>query len=880
MRILQNIMEDSLVNKGLADKDVDLTLKMDIIQVVDKYSDLISRSAGNNDSRATRVLGLRLQLDCRILETEMKELIKPDLYRGRVSATIKISEMWKVIETRAWTEDDTNLIRAVLSSFGRGAVLDLLDSHNFESKDVERVKRFSKAVYDLQRYISLMFTKMVDIRPRTMRSILEDAETSISVVAHLFNAKRSILENADLDMLKTAHDVTGKLDLWKQLLRASFEPTLRGVCQVTQQILLMQRIYSPDKIRPWHRGYLLAYVSKIIRQSMQIVDILCSGRSGILTTTDILLQSDSNRSSLLTFWRTFWEVLNIAFISATSWAESEDKDVMKNFLRDVLEAAIVLFDSLKCIDANLTGTNFDTSPVKVSSTQQTLLKDIQTPIASLSKWLCLSVDDLRETTLILAIRILKRFARAEVPVTEDTIVQYYRLAHGKKKNNMSEEQRERLLFALSEHDVEPATRKAVESMAASRVAGRMTPPSTTAEKSGRITPEIAKVKGKEIIDLSDEKEFLGNYLSDLEVQDFMERLEKKTPTRQTPTLRQTKLDFSKGVLKPPVSSSMTRATSVPSKPIISKPMISKDKFPATSSNVTGLAQLRADFRAERQALKVGVKPRRAPVEAPKTDGFGRPLDASGKATEAPRPLAPPPKKIEESSSSESDSDSDGGGLFSIARENKSPPKIRKVEKRKVQLLGEPVTSRIQLQAQDRRLRRAPSERQIRARLEPDLTPLITRILSWSPSQTGLYPPNTDQSSFRRVAATFPSPNKYEETFEPLLMLECWQHILQAKQEGLGESFDFMIENRQKIDEYVGLFITMKTTAWANAAINDPDLIIISNSAGSGGIECFARVKGIKKNPESVELSLRCIPPSKLAALLVPKAKMYGSKLFR
>lgn len=872
MGMLAAVMEESLVETGLIDKDVDLALKLDIIQMAEKYAATIVRNANANDSRATRVLGLRLQLDCRVLETEMKELIKPDLYRGRLNSNVTLSEMWKIIETRSWSEDDTNLIRAVLASVGRAATFDLLDSHNFETKDVERVKRFSKAVFELHRYMVLMFNKMTDIRPRTMRSILEDASATSSVVANLFNAKRQNLENANLNMLKTTYDVSGKLDLWKQLLRVSFDPTLRGVSQITQQILFMQRIYPPEKVRQWHRGYLLAYVAKIIRQSMQIVDILCSGRSGILTTTDILQHSDSNTSSLLVFWRTFWEVLNIAIISATAWAEREDKDVMKNFLRDVLEGASALFDALKCLDASLSGTEFDqSSPVKVSLTQRSLLKDMQTPLASLSKWLCLNVDELRETTLTVAIRILKRFARAEVQVREDTLVQYYRLAHGKKKNNMSEEQRERLLYALSEHDVEPTTRKAVQSMAATRIAGRMTPPPQI-NKSGRVIPELAKVKSREVIDLSEEKDFLGDYLTDSELSEFMDRLEKKTPVGKTPVMKQTKLDFSKGVLKPPGSTSITRTTSM-----LSKPVMIKDKAPPPPSNLSGLAQLRADFRADRLPVKVVAKAHRAPVEAPKTDAFGRPLDAAGKVIEPPRP---PPRKIEESSSSESDSDSDGGGLFSIAKENKSPPKIRRVEKRKVQLLGEPVPSRIQLQAQERALRRAPSERQIRARLDPDLTSLLTRILAWTPSHNSPFPPNTGEATFKRVAASFPSPNKYEETFEPLLMLECWQHIQQAKSEGLGESFDFMIENRQKIDDYVGLFITMKNTTWADAAINDPDLIIISNTAGSGGKECFARVKGIKKKPDSVELSLRCIPSPEIASLLVPKARMFGVKLFR
>ena len=603
---------------------------------------------------------------------------------------------------------------------------------------------------------------------------------------------------------------------------------------------------------------------------MQIVDILCSGRSGILTTTDILSQSDSYGESLQLFWRTFWEVLNVAFISATSWAVEEDKDTMKNFLRDVLEGASVLFDALKSIDTSLSGSRYEEiSPIKASNIQHTLLKHVQTPLQSLSKWLALSVEDLRETTLTLAIKMLKRFARAEVQVREDTIVQYYRLAHGKKKNNMSEEQRERLLFVLSEHDVEPETRKAVAAMAATRATKAI----HSGSVSSHLLPEAAKDKSREPIDLTKD-EYSTDYLSDSELSEFMDQLDKKSQVQKPAAMKQTKLDFSKSTLKPPTSTTMTRTTSLPS-----KSSFTTQKAPLPIGH-SGLAQLKADFRTERKTASVtGLKSHhRAPVAAPATDAFGRPLDAAARVVEPPRP---PPKKVEESSTSESDSDDDDdGGLFSIAKENKSPPKLRKVEKRKIQLLGEPVRSRIALQAREQEFRRVPSERNIRARLEPDLTSLLKLVLAWTPGHTGPFPPGTKQADFKRVDAMFTSPYKYEETYEPLLMLECWQHIQHAKSESLGETFDFMIENRQKIDEYVELFVTMKPTVYANVGLLDPDLVIISNRQGSGGKECFAKVQGMKKKKDSVELVLRCLPSTEMAAALVPKVTMFGVKLFR
>lgn len=856
-------LENCIADTELVERDVDLALKLETAQMVDKYDSVVTRTLSNADGQVIRVLGLRLRLDCVLLEREMKELLKPDVYRGRVVPTLQLSSVWNVIERRLWTEEDTGLIRSVLAAINRAVVLDLLDSKKFESKDVGRVKQYNEAVYSLQNILAAMFTKLGDIRPRILRSILEDEETCISVTAHLLNAKRLNLESADLSMLKTAYDVSGKSDLWKQLLKLSFKPALLGICQVSQQILSLQKIYPFDKVRSWHRVYLLTFVSKIIRQGMQIVELLCSGRSGILTTTDIISQSDSNTSALQKFWRTFWETINVAFVSAMSWAKEEDKDAMKNFLRDVLEGASVHFDALKCLDASLSGRRLeDISPIKASTVQHNLLKDVQTPLRNLSKWLALSVEDLRETTLNLAIRMLRRFARAEVRVREDTIVQYYRLAHGKKNNNMSEDQRERLLLALSEHDVEPETRKAVEAMTPIRSS------SPILLSSGRNTPDSTKSSGREIVDITDDNQYLGDYLTDSELSEFMNQFEKQKAIPKPVPMKQTKLDFTKGTLRPPVLTAVKRTASMPSKPATT---IQK------ASGSGPIAQLKAEFNISRSKASMGLKLHRAPVAAPATDGFGRPLDTMHQVAE---PSHLPLKKIEESSSSDSDSQDEGDGLFSIAKENKSPPKIRKVEKRKVQMFGDPVRSRITLQTKEREFRRAASERHIRARLEPDVTPLLRRILSWKPDHSGSFPPDMKKDDFKYVAATFASPNKYEETFEPLLMLECWQHIEQAKMESLGEYFDFVIENRQKIDEYVELFVTMKPTVYAKIALLDPDLIIISNRQGKGGKECFAKVQGMKKKKDSVELGLRCLPYNDIAPILVPKATLFGLKLFR
>jgi hypothetical protein len=426
---------------------------------------------------------------------------------------------------------------------------------------------------------------------------------------------------------------------------------------------------------------------------------------------------------------------------------------------------------------------------------------------------------------------------------------------------------------LSEHDVEPATRKAVEAMAARRIARSGTP---ELAKAPREVIDITKDEyAREVIDMTKD-EYGMDALSESEMNEIMAQFEQAQQQKSTPALKQTKLDFSRGTIKPAGSStSMQRTSSLPSKTAF--PPVK----PAQTTWSSGFGQPRTDFRVKDfrmrpAALPTVKKSHRAPVAPPPTDAFGRPL-APTTSPELPRP---PPKNVYESSSSESSSDEEGGGLFSIARENKSPPKVRQVAKRQVQLLGDPVPSRMALQAKDRQFGRIQSDRNLRARLVPDLTDLLKRVLSWTPSHDGPFPPGKSAQDFKRVEPTFASPQKYQDVFEPLLILECWQHIQQAKMEGTEESFEFVIDNRRKIDEYVELFVSMKPLEYNRVELRDPDLVIISSMRGNGGKECFAKVQGMKRKKESVELVLRCVPASEPASILVPKATLHGVKLLK
>lgn len=237
-------------------------------------------------------------------------------------------------------------------------------------------------------------------------------------------------------------------------------------------------------------------------------------------------------------------------------------------------------------------------------------------------------------------------------------------------------------------------------------------------------------------------------------------------------------------------------------------------------------------------------------------------------------------KRDESSASDSDSEDDIEGLFT-SNDPKSPLK-RRVEKRQTQKLdiGGPHIIR-----RDPKFEKNRIEQNLRARTNPDLTELHTRLLSWSPGHDGAYPPDSNKSEYSRLINSYQTADKYRKAVEPLFLLETWQHIVSSR-ENIKEKdkFEFILQTRSAVDNFVDLVATMSMVDWKKYLLSDPDLLMLSTTTdfapghGTTSEKCLAKVQNIFKKKDIVEVGLRTVPDAGMVKHLRPTVRLYCVKL--
>ncbi|CCG81844.1 putative TRNA-splicing endonuclease [Taphrina deformans PYCC 5710] len=234
---------------------------------------------------------------------------------------------------------------------------------------------------------------------------------------------------------------------------------------------------------------------------------------------------------------------------------------------------------------------------------------------------------------------------------------------------------------------------------------------------------------------------------------------------------------------------------------------------------------------------------------------------------------------EESSASESDSGEDLEGLFTST--DKSPIK-KKSEKRQTQRLE---VNGPQLIRRDPGAERNRIEQNIRARTNPDLTDLHTKILSWDPSHVGDFPPSNDKKDYSKLINSYQTADRYKSAVEPLFLLETWQHIVSSR-ENIKEKdkFEIKLQTRSAVDKFVDLVATMSSGDWKNNIVTDSDLLMLSTTARFTGQAdddteyCLAKVQSVFKKKDIVEIGLRTVPKAGMVKHLRPTVQLYVVKL--
>lgn len=251
-------------------------------------------------------------------------------------------------------------------------------------------------------------------------------------------------------------------------------------------------------------------------------------------------------------------------------------------------------------------------------------------------------------------------------------------------------------------------------------------------------------------------------------------------------------------------------------------------------------------------------------------------------TVSPSPAPPPAKKIvihppsksgfhSKRAKKESDSDSDSDNeldpgikeLFTGAKKTK-PGLLTKLPQLKSGNLKRPTNP---VDEQKRK------ELLMRKRLNVNLDGFYKKLLSWPYNQLGDYPGDIEDSQYKPVVDSFDNVASYQQTFEPLLLLECWQSIQQAKEIGQDKPFELLIGTRTSVDNFFDVFASMKKVDQQAKKLGENDLIALTSIDDYKGnigqvkakdfqtqVSCLAKISLIKSaNSEYVDITMRIVP---------------------
>ncbi|KAF1977734.1 tRNA-splicing endonuclease-like protein [Bimuria novae-zelandiae CBS 107.79] len=188
--------------------------------------------------------------------------------------------------------------------------------------------------------------------------------------------------------------------------------------------------------------------------------------------------------------------------------------------------------------------------------------------------------------------------------------------------------------------------------------------------------------------------------------------------------------------------------------------------------------------------------------------------------------------------------------------------------------------KVPMPVKKRRVQR--SAKDMRARLQPDLTPLWKTILGWDYYHDGVYPPKMSKDKFARVVNTFRTVNDYQTTFGGLLTLEAWQGFAKAREESTGKPYSIRITQRSTVDAFMEIGSGMTQKEDQEIQISESDVVLLSTSAKPSAQEphCLARIHQKKRNRGNIEVLYRVMPGSSnpMSSSLNPNNTIFGTKI--
>ncbi|KAL1605443.1 DEAD-box type RNA helicase [Paraconiothyrium brasiliense] len=670
----------------------------------------------------------------------------------------------------------------------------------YDNKPVE-IKHFNGRFELLSKSITDVVDRMTEFKPEQLNDLFKQPAAASAIISLLFSSTEDTRSSA-IELLKIITEQEERRDALQYILKTHYKYVLVGISD-SCRLVTRKRIFAP--------------ASSMVRTLTDIIDVLCNSQDGILRSR----QFDRGDGGVtMNFWKNLWNTLTMFFATTEPWSNLGvyQKDMMKDFCRDVMQFADYLFDQCSVFASTLDPST--QGDEEKSNTSELLKELLQLPAGTMveaKRWLRLRDEYLSSKSVTLIGKLLVRLRAVSIEIDPDTLAFMMDIVLGKVKANLSRNQQAELQRAIETHlghsmIKEEVPKQPRQASISNFIGGSATKP-PTAESDARA----------------------------------------KLMKAMTPSATAFKENREYNLMKAAKAAKQAKAEEAKN------------------------AQA-AEFKRKRQLELERTKREKeaAIAKARKERGLGGATAEAGSALAGlgvlDRDSAPKGEGLMHSSDDSDDEEDefDVDELFGITNKpGKAGPKTN--------ITNDVI--KVPLPVKKRRVQR--SAKDMRARLAPDLTPLHKTILGWDYYHDGVYPPKTSQGNYAGVVDTFRTPNDYQNTFGGLLRLEAWQGFVKAREELTSKPYEIRITQRSTVDAFMEIGTTMTQIENKDIQAMEGDVVLLSktNKPSAQEPHCLARIFQRKPKKGHIEVSYRVMPSGNpMSSLLNPNMAVFGTKI--
>lgn len=777
-------------------------------------------------AQARSLVQTAMKMDAKLMFQTIYRLAKVPAKGGQDIAYPKVREQLWRRTYESVLPNDPDAIAAIVGVLATIAHVDPLHEGAFGALFANQPNKeeLLKVTRGVNRALAILRTGFSDAVSRfldftestTVLTLLGARGMTEDVMAMMFSPLEDLREPVQA-LVGLALDAESRADCLRALLQNNPDGAFAGMCAVLENFVKFTTT-MPEACS----------MSKALALCLtDVIDVLCGTPDGLLHKTQFLraFARAGPEVQLPKWWGLMAQALAHVFQRTPRWADFFENDAMITWMRDalifgrdMLAARRVIEGAARALAPSAAASSSSSSAsaaARRSHIGARMLADLQPVLLELTRWLRLTDEEL----------LFQAFALLQ------TLLAGLRDA-GARPGDAA-------LLKLQKHVRDartPDPRRPQTKLDAARV--------------DRLQDALAAFEEKDE-ESEDEVQIVAHVIRTPPKREKKERRKEKEKEREREKAREKGKAEVLPVLKPKQQATLTKSAGI-GKPLRPEPLRRPSAKSSISNYFTADDQRKLDAASTIPTFRSSSASSSKPSAPPPAPPQAKPVRIPGAKSDASSSAAP---SAAPSSSSESSSDEDVG-LDALVKLQKTPTIKKAPERRQVKMLDLP--GQAKNPALERLAGRSARDeaRRTGLRLKPDISALHRAILSWDYDHDGPEPPPAgERARLAAVPDRFESVQHYRRVFEPLLLMECWAQLQQAK-EAPEERYACQVLTRQYSDDWVDLDVLFTDSVGKDWALGDADIVLLRPPEGRRGVLC--KVQNYRATHANINATLRML----------------------